>query len=199
MELLGGNRWKIVSMVLAVTLSGSFLAYYAFSSIFGRQQGKTVVDKGPITVVGMHYPLELSMTVDHTALELGNGSLNITLIVRNIGNETLTLRFSDGTDEYDFSIYNEGNTRVYWRHEDVLYPQMYLLTELGPGETRTNTEEWDQRGDLILQLGKTPPCYYEYVPAGTYRIVGAFICRTLDFTLETPTIETPPIEFTISE
>jgi hypothetical protein len=186
-------------MILAVTISGSFLAYYAFSSIVGRQQGETVVDKGPITVVGTHYPLELNMTVDHTALKLGNGSLNITLLLRNMGNDTATLRFSDGYDEYDFSIYNESDICVYRHHENVGYPQMILFTKLGPGDVRTDTEEWDQRCDLILQLGKSPPCYYENVPAGRYRIIGAFICRTLDFTVETPTIETPPIEFTISE
>ena len=175
------GRWKAF-LFLSVAIPVSFLVTYKLTGLSGN-----IGIGGSISVTRTHYPLELTMTLDTTELTSGE-RLNIELLLKNVGNETITLYFRDGNDAYDFSIYEENDTCVYRYERNTAYPQMHAPTQVKPGDIRSFMREWGQVGDAIYDPNHDPHTYYNTVPAGTYKIMGAFDSNTLGFTVDTPVI-----------
>ncbi len=125
-------------------------------------------------VEASHYPLKLMMVLNKTTFKVGE-PINITFIIENIGNETLTLFFTDGVDRESFVVYDEAGSQVY---EDIhYYPAVHIPFMLPPSLSTSLTPTW-----------------YQNLPLGSYKIVGLFISGSLGFTLETQ-----PVTITIEE
>lgn len=132
---------------------------------------KETVGRG-IMVEKSYYPLKLTMVLNETTFEVGE-YVEITFIIENIGNGTLTLSFSDGFDRESFVVYDEAGSQVY---EDIhYYPQIRIPFMLPPSLGTSLTPTW-----------------YQNLPPGSYQIVGLFISGSLNFT-----IETQPVTITI--
>lgn len=172
---------------LLLTASSLIIVLVALLASQAENQASRIQTNGPVTVKGLKYPLKLTVTVSETDLTLGE-PLELTLSLENVGNETLTLYFSDGNDAYDYRIYNESDVCIYSYYYDTVYPMIHVPEQMKPGDVRNFTSSWDQKSELVYQPPNPP--YYIKVPAGTYRINGAFICHAhaLGFTVETPSI-----------
>lgn len=176
---------KTVAAVLVASSLAIVVSVAIVVSLYNpASSGQT---SGPVTVEGLHQPLKLSMTVNNVELNPGE-RLNIEMLLENVGNETLTLYFSDGNDQFDFFIYGANETCVYRYNSNTAYPQAHVPEQMKPGDARGFTREWAQVFDAIYDPNHDPHCYYNVVPPGTYRIKGAFISSTLKFTVETPMI-----------
>ena len=160
----------------------SFLVTYKLSGV-----STNVRTDASMSVEGLYYPLKLTMTVNSAELSLGE-HLNIGLLLENIGNETLTLYMFDGNDRFDFIIYDESGAGVYDYGKDTVYLQMHWSEQMKPSEIHSLTLEWGQVTNGIYDPNHDPHAYSIPVPAGTYKIMGAFDSNTLGFTVDTPVI-----------
>lgn len=86
-------------------------------------------------------------------------SVPMTLALKNIGDEPLTLRFSSG-QQYDFIVARSGKEVWRWSADKVFIQVLGSLT-LAPGETREFKQTWQQKDNEGQQ-----------VPAGEYEITG---------------------------
>ncbi len=71
-------------------------------------------------------------------------SINIILTIKNISARTKTLSFNDGK-LYDFALQNENGVEVWRWSNGYGFTQALTSYTIAPGETRTFTEQWEQR------------------------------------------------------
>jgi len=143
-----------------------------------RAAGRMVATAGGAAVVeASHSPLRLIMILNKTTFKVKE-PLNIHLILENIGNETLTLCFSDGIDFPVFVVYDEKGSKVFDLREDLFLIPSHQPFDLPPKQSNGVALTW----------------YLELQP-GTYQIVGIYN-GGLGFMLGF-TIKTEPITITI--
>jgi hypothetical protein len=122
---------------------------------------------GPLTVETISGPLKLETTVDKTVYNLGE-TVNITITLINISNETVTLCFSSPR-EFMITVYNESFKPIYNSHAAVAFATVGYDVHLQPNEYRGIMHYWEQ-GEVweeTLKLGT-----FKQVKPGTYFIVG---------------------------
>jgi len=121
------------------------------------------------------------MTINKTVFRLGE-PVNIKIRIKNIGNETLVLCFTDGRDHPGFIVYNFLNSEVY--HFDFFYLEFQVFSKISPGKEYSfgNYTVWYQKvyPRQNYHLSKAPP--------GIYYIVGEFVSVSLKLTIRTPPI-----------
>jgi len=173
------NNWKVL-LLLSVIVPVSFLASFKLAGVF----------RDPQIDGSVKYPFMLTMSLNKTVFNLGE-PVNITLILRNIGTETLTLYFTDGNERPVYTVYAENGTEVYTLQR--AYPQVHVPDEMRSGGGTCWSYEWRQVARVFLGWDHYPPFVSEQVPAGKYRVIGFFISDTLGIT-----VETPPAEITVT-
>lgn len=138
---------------------------------------------GGIMVEASHYPLKLTMVLNKTTFKVGE-PINITFITENIGNETLTMIFSDGSDHFSFIVYDENGSKVYEPQRGYL--MVRIPTLVSPGLAGVAQDTWYQQYNPIFRGWDEDPLFeYKKVPPGKYQIVGVFV-SSLSFTIQTP-------------
>jgi len=167
-----------------------------FVLVFWRLKTLTNGGDSPAEVATVYGPLKFIMTVNETRFNLGE-PVNITLIIRNISNETILLGFAY-PPSLNFLVYNRS-LQIF----NYLYtqggPDVVISHVLNPDETFSRTLQWEQ-----VAMDESPPHIFRQVQCGTYYIRGQ-ISRALfyigppdefdvsncagTFTIETPTIE----------
>lgn len=166
---LTNNKFMLVLSVVA--LVGVMVVWGLKATLIEEPAG------GAIKIEATHYPLKLTMILNKTTFKVGE-PVNIRFLLENIGNETLTLCFSDGADFPVFVVYDEGGSQVYDRRKDLFFHPVYLPIDLPSGLSNGVVDTW-----------------YPQLASGIYRIVGVYSGR-LGFMLGF-TIETEPITITI--
>jgi len=126
------------------------------------------------------YPFRLTITLNKTKFSLGE-TVNITLRLRNIGNETKYLLV--GRDVVSCIVYDEANSTVWNEIYHLVFIAARLSKRIDPGEEIVFESYWKQTDDSKVK-----------VPPGTYHIVGALYCGYYIIK-----IKTPPITITIVE
>jgi len=126
------------------------------------------------------YPFRLTITLNKTEFTLGE-TVNITLRLRNIGNETKYLLV--GSDVVSYIVYDEANSTVWNEIHHLAFIAARLSIRIDPGEEIVFEKYWKQIDDSYMK-----------VPPGTYHIVGALYCGYYIIK-----IKTPPITITIVE
>lgn len=122
----------------------------------------------------LHFPLRLRMMLDKTTFEIGE-SVDITFFLENIGDDTVTLVFSDGQDRFSFSVFDERGSRVY--RPNLFYAQVYLPMAIPPGLACWHVHTW-----------------WQQAMQGSYYVVGSFVSGTFNITLTTP-----PVPITVED
>lgn len=173
----------ILSLKRMVLLS-IFFVILGVAAIWGLEAGTLTKAPGTpetegagIMVEASRFPLKLTMILNKTTFEVEE-PVNMTFYLENIGNETLTMVFSDGHDRFSFNVLDENDSLIYESH--WFYPTVYIPMDVPPRLARITTQTWWQKtniGDGTQQ-----------VKLGKYKIVGLFISGTFDFTIETPPI-----------
>ncbi len=106
----------------------------------------------------------------HTSLSAataGSDGVQITLTVRNDGDDPVTLRFRTG-QRADFTAHDADTGDQVWRHgEGRMFTQVLGSETLDPGESTTYEGAWSDP------------------PAGTYRVVGDIAAQEHDASAET--------------
>jgi len=98
-------------------------------------------------------PGEVSVTLltDNTAYSVGE-KVKMTLTVKNETDKPVTLTFNDG-QIYDFTVKNlSRGTRVWRWSTDKAFTEAIWSMTLAPGEEKSYSETWDQKGDNSLQV-----------------------------------------------
>ena len=130
-------------------------------------------------------PRELSMELEKTVFNLGE-DVSITISVKNIGNETITVAWGSAA-MFDFDVLDANGTFVYRFTYAYLFAFVEHRVSLFPGEEFSLTRKWDQtrmtvEGDKLLEYGIP-------VERDIYSITGKLNSRG--------DIVTPPITITI--
>jgi len=184
----------ILSMKRMVVLS-TFFVILGVAAIWGLEAGtlkeapKTPETEGAgIMVEASHFPLKLTMILNKTTFEVEE-PVNFTLVLENIGNETLTIH--SGGDHFSFIVYDKNGSKVY--EPDPVWLAVYVPPEhLPPGLALRAQGPWlawyQQYTPIFRGWGEEPLFEYRKAPPGAYQIVGQFISHTLNFTIETPTV-----------
>ena len=111
-------------------------------------------------------PVIVTLTTDKVYYRPGEPVI-VTMTVRNIGSDPVTLRFNS-SQRYDFFARQVPSGQVVWQWSFGKYFLWVLGAEtLLPGETRVLTEEWKQQTNSNAQ-----------VPTGIYRLDGVVTCST---------------------
>lgn len=122
----------------------------------------------------LHFPLRLRMVLDKTIFEIGE-PVDITFFLENIGDDTVTLVFSDGHDRFSFSVFDESGSQIY--RLNLFYAQVYQLMEIPP--------------DLACWYVHT---WWQQAMQGSYHVVGSFVSGTFNITLTTQ-----PVPLTVGD
>ena len=178
------NPLKLFSVVLILAVV-SGVAAYAYLQLLKPQAGPRATITSP--------PIEFSMEMDKTEFTQGE-NVTIRLSLKNIGNETIGLRWADFypyMDEvmyFDFIIADENNTQVYqWTREHGSL-QAVLIRTLNHSEQLISIYPWYQRYGY-LDGGEAQVPKGTYYVKGLTRKVGLTVGdQTSVITLETPTI-----------
>jgi len=132
---------------------------------------------GGVVVEATKFPLKLTMVFNKTTFEAGK-IVNFTLILENIGNETLTIYWGP-VDHFSYAIYDKSGSKVY--EPDSAWLAIYMPpSHLPRALACVAVIPWHQP--------------YDFLP-GTYQIVGLFISHKLSLNL---TIETSPVTVTLT-
>jgi hypothetical protein len=140
---------------------------------------------------GVHGDFQLTMTLERIEYTLGE-PMNITLTLTNISNQTTSFGLGPDGNEFDFHVYNDTNSNIYWYSSIWLgsaIPQYVILETLNAGESLNCTFVWQQTFSHSLDSEAFP------VSPGTYYIVGRI--GPPFFFGENSTMETTPIQITI--
>lgn len=133
------------------------------------------------------YPFKLTITLEKTTYKSGE-NINVTWILTNIGNETLTL-YSSRDDVPDFMV-RDVNSNYVFRYKAYIgtYQIIYPIAQIEPGHNVTLVGLWKQiyDGSAIVRVP------FKQVPPGTYYASGLLISYTYNVELETP-----PVRITI--
>lgn len=105
-----------------------------------------------------HNDIELTIKTDHDTY-LRSEQVKITMRVRNIGKDIVTLEFPTSR-QYDFIIKGEDEEVWKWSR-DKYFTQAFIIITINPGDSITYNSEWDQ----IDNIGNN-------VAPGRYWIVG---------------------------
>jgi len=129
-----------------------------------RDAVKTAMNFGktweyPTSVTGMNDGLELQMTIERVHIGIGD-SVNITLTLKNVGNETLMIWFGS-SQSFDLYLYYMGVPVARWS-DGMVFLAIVRELHLEPGETYTGTPNWK---------------FYLYEPPipGNYELVGVCV------------------------
>lgn len=161
-------------MIAAVTVAFMFLN--AFLPLNSSLSAETT-----------QYPFKLTTTLGKAAYKLRE-PVNITLSLKNIGNENTTVR--PIPYPFDVIVYDENFIKVYRLGENRVYDTMrhppYTMT---PEETINDTLTWHQSigFEVIGSVGQPGfKIIYHWAKPGSYYIIGVF--TTYNVTLQTPPI-----------
>jgi hypothetical protein len=136
--------------------------------------------------------LQLTMTLEKTDYSLGE-PISIALSITNISNQTKEFGMGPSVNDFDFHVYNDTNSDIYWyssRWVGAAIPQYVVLETLNAGESLNCTLVWQQTFSHRLGSEATP------VSPGTYYIVGRI--GPPFFYGKNSTLETTPVQITIS-
>lgn len=97
---------------------------------------------GPVAQVERR-GVELVLSVDKEVYAAGE-PLQMELLVRNPGPAAVTFQFTD-SQRYDFAVYNERGTLVWYWSRDKVFAQVLGSLTLAPGEERRYRDRWDQQ------------------------------------------------------
>ncbi len=144
------------------------------------------------TVTGVNGDLELQMTVENTIIVIGR-EVDITLTLKNNGNDTIILGFPDAQVFDIFLLFYHIRVNAWSR--DKLFPQWTIDVELEPGETYSRTLKWN----FYFWDGKT----YTAPSPGDYSLVGVVVGIQDELRVVTPElpitlISGPKADFTYS-
>lgn len=135
---------------------------------------------------GSNDGLQLTMTLEKTVYRLGE-PIDIALTITNISNQTVTFGLGPDVNDFDFHVYNDTNSNIYW-HSSIwigsAIPMYIILIALKAGDNWSENFVWQQN---MISSGTVSP--------GTYYIVGRV--GPPYFLEENSTLETTPIQITI--
>jgi len=148
-----------------------------------------------------NYPLWASIELEKQEFNAGE-NVTATCKLKNIGNEAITIHFSQEMRELDesggvphsYRVYfnlvvtdTEGNTVFSWQINRGATGNIVSIS-VGPGEELSNTFMWNQKTKDVGGLG-------EQVPPGTYLVKAKVAPRALLWINDGPwiTLETPSI------
>ena len=180
------TNFSKVLLVTLIVIVVSVASVYAYLEFLLPQSGPRV------TILSQ--PLEFSMEMDKTEFRQGE-NITIRLSVKNVGNQTITLRWSsfylhyDVVLYFDFYVLDMNNTVVFqWSKIYGRFPAVREKT-LTPGEQLINVYVWGQWSELEGQ-----------VPKGVYSVRGLTrqVALIVGDQTSTITLETPTITFTIT-
>ena len=145
---------------LVSVLAASVISVYAYLQLDGCAHFNRVV--------AIEYPHELSMTLEKTTFKTGE-LVHVSLALRNIGNETLTHKWSPLVG-FDFDVFDVNGTWIYGfvAAHLALFDQETSVLEPGE-EVSSALLEWNQTRLIIGNetiYGEVP------VEEGDYKIVG---------------------------
>jgi hypothetical protein len=174
----------MVVLCLAFVLLGLTVVWGLKAVTMTEENG----DGGGVMAEASLFPLKLTMILNRTTFKV-NETVKMTLLVENIGNETLPFKY--GSDEFSFVVYDRYGSQVY--RASYAYLAQIIPLPLPPGLSQSHTLTWYQDYDPIFRDFDQDPLYeYRKVPPGMYQIVGLFESHTIHLT-----IETPPLRVTI--
>ncbi len=132
------------------------------------------------TAEGVNEQFKLTMQLEKTNYSLGE-PINVTLILTNISNKTITFFYWAGT--FDFLVCNDTNNVIYQWARTQIFPFVGTDLSLNPQEDVTKAFVWPQRyGTPPFSEGSEG----DPVSPGTYYIVG-----------RAGALQTTPIQVTI--
>jgi hypothetical protein len=142
----------------------------------------TIIQSNQLTGSGTKGNLELTMTLDKTAYNIGE-PVNLTLTITNISKQTIN--FTHTGLDFDFQVTNDTNNLVYQWSNFKAIPQFITIESLPAGDNISSNFTWLQTCNFNAQVqgDATSP--------GTYNIIGQ--------TGPTYGIQTTPIQMTILE
>ena len=163
-------------LLVLVIVAASVSAVFAYLHLSKDTRVRTVT---------VFPPYELSMELEKTVFNLGE-SVNVTISVKNIGNETITVVWGSSS-RFDFNVTDANETFVYRFTWVRFFTGAEKRVNLLPGEEFSEIMKWDQtrvtvEGDKVLEYGIP-------VERGIYSIVGMLDTE--------PYLVTPPIQVTI--
>jgi hypothetical protein len=165
-------------MIAAVTVAFMFLN--AFLPLNSSPSAETT-----------QYPFKLTTTLGKVTYKLRE-PVNITLSLKNIGNENATVR--SVPHPFDFIVYDENFIKVYRFGEDHGYTAIYRPPHtMTPKETINGKLTWHQSigFEVIGRVGQPDfKIIYHWAKPGSYYIIGVFTTYNV-------TVQTPPIRITI--
>lgn len=106
--------------------------------------------------------------------------MKLTLILENIGNETVAFHFGY-MDHFHYVVYDENGSTVYDFEEDVVWPLVIAPPSYWPSGLAFGgfVETWYEKYNY-------PPG--TQTPPGTYHLVGRFWSGSLGLIIETPSV-----------
>lgn len=182
-----------LTISMKITLFSKLVVLILVSMLFAL--GYTFEPKSPLqtlpTARGGADGLQLTMTLEKSVYSLGE-PINITLTIANISNQTKNLDMGPDVNDFDFHVYNDTNSNIYWYSSRWLgsaIPQYVVFETLNAGESLNCTLVWQQTFSHRLGSEALP------VSPGTYYIVGRI--GPPFFYGKNSTMETTPIQITI--
>ena len=172
--------------LLASVLAASVISVYAYLQLNGRANSTRAVTT--------EYPRELSITLEKTTFKTGE-LVHVNLTLKNIGNETLTHKWSLLVG-FDFDVFDANGTWIYGFVAAHLALFDLKASVLEPGKEFTFTLlEWNQTRLII----ENDTIYGEAsVTAGVYKIVGKLDGWNYD-NVRIQQITTPSLTITLTE
>jgi len=182
------NPWTVGSMV---AINGT-TSFDSSSQTYYLNWINDSLYSDTVNGVNQQLGLQLSMTLQKTNYSLGE-PINILLTIANISNQTVSFGLGPDVNQFDFHVYNDTNSNIYWYTSIWLggaIPMFIVLETLNPGESLNSSLVWQQTFSHSLDSEGIP------VSPGTYYIVGRI--GPPFFINENSTLETTPIQITIS-
>lgn len=187
---------KLKSMLKKIILFSTLAVLVGVGTFFAL--GSTVKPKSRSQTLptaararGVADGLQLTMTLEKTEYSLGE-PITITLSITNICNQTKNFELGPSGNDFDFHVYNDTNSDVYWyssRWLGAMIPQYIAFEALNPGESLNQTLVWEQTLSHRLDSEAVP------VSLGTYYIIGRV--GPPYFYGKNSYLETTPIQITI--
>ena len=176
------NRLKPGLAVLILAIA-SLVAVFAYLHLNKDTRVRTVT---------AFPPYELSMELEKTVFNLGE-SVNVTISVKNIGNETITVVWGH-TGTFDFNVTDANGTFVFSPVHTYVSTAESIQVSLLSGEVFSAARNWDQTRTIIV--GDQLLGYGIPVERGVYNIIGRLNLAGID-SGRYPDVATPPIQITI--
>jgi len=151
--------------------------------VIAKNFGKTW--EHPRSVTGINDGLEFKMTIERVLLGIGD-TVNITLTLKNLGNETLMIWFGS-SQNFDLYLYHSGVPVTKWS-DGMAFLMFVWELYLGPDETYTHRLNWN----FYLY---NPSTGDRYPPEpGKYELVGVCVGHFLE---TSPAVVTSKLQFEI--